>query len=197
MGASPILRFTEEQYLAMDQEIAGRSEFHGGVVLPVEAATVSHEAIVANLLGEVRTAARGTPGRVFGPQLRTRIPRARYCYPDATLICGSPELYEDRRDTIVNPVAVFEILSPSTESFDRGLKFAAYRDLPSLRQYVLIAQTEPRIEWFVKSPEGFWVLHDASGPGARLEIPSIAAAIPVASIYEGVEFEPAPFPGGV
>jgi Uma2 family endonuclease len=107
------------------------------------------------------------------------------------VICGGPEFADDRRDTVVNPVLIVEVLSESTQAFDRGRKFEQYRTLPSLREYVLAAQDAPRIEQWIRQPDDNWLIAETTGMDASIRLASIDCVLPLAGIYDQVEWLPA------
>lgn len=176
-----------EEYLARERRAEGgdRHQLWDGEVFPVVAASAAHERIVRNVLVGLAARLTGRPCEPFGSNLRIRVPiRARYVYADVNVACD-PSFEDDEADTLTNPRVVFEVLSPSTERFDRGEKFAGYRSIPSLAEYVLIAQAERAVDHFVRQPEGTWVLHPIAGQG-ELSLASIDCALDLDAIYEGV-----------
>jgi Uma2 family endonuclease len=122
----------------------------------------------------------------FGPSDSSR-PRV-FSYPDATVVCGKPQFSDQRQDTLENPVVILEVLAPSTEAFDRARKFESYRQIESLRAYVLIAQDHMHVEVFTKSPEG-WTLSEASGKDRSLRVEFLDVSVPLSALYENVDFE--------
>jgi len=121
--------------------------------------------------------------------MRVFIPKTGlYTYPDIVVVCGEPQFQDNVFDTLFNPLLLIEVLSESTESYDRGKKFQHYRSIESLEEYVLVAQDEARIEKFVKSGDGFWVLSEAVGLGAEIEFSSIECCLALAEVYDKVNF---------
>ena len=112
-----------------------------------------------------------------------------YTYPDISVVCGAPRFEDDQRDTLLNPTMILEELSPSTENYDRGQKFQRYRTLPSLTEYVLIAQDAMHVEHYARQPDGHWLLTEADGPEGMLHLASIACDLALADVYEKVDFE--------
>ena len=118
----------------------------------------------------------------------------RYTYPDVTVVCGERQFADGRRDVLLNPTLVVEVLSPSTEAYNRGEKAAAYRQLASLQEYLLIAQDRPHVEQYTRQPDGRWLLTEADNLAAVLRLPSIQCDLALADVYDGVSFEPAARP---
>lgn len=122
--------------------------------------------------------------------MRVWIPKTRlYTYPDLIVVCGEPEFLDDEFDTLLNPILVVEILSESTESYDRGDKFESYRSVPSLKEYVLTAQNRPHLEKYVKHGDGFWMLSEADGLDSTILLESINCNLPLVDIYDKVNFD--------
>ena len=113
-----------------------------------------------------------------------------YTYPDVFVVCGNAEYSDEDKDTITNPVVIFEVLSKSTEAYDRGAKFALYRGIRSLREYVLVSQAKPAVERFLRREDGSWSFHESAGMDAMLTIESLGCEIALADIYDQVEFRP-------
>ena len=138
---------------------------------------------------ELRTALAKGPGpsRVTASDVRVRVsPEGLYTYPDLIVVCGAPEFLDNRRDTILNPILIVEVLSPSTEAYDRGFKSAQYRTLESLQEYALVSQDEPRVEVFRRQVSGDWLLSESIGLEGFARFESIGCAIGLAGVYEKV-----------
>ncbi|MFN7919878.1 MAG: Uma2 family endonuclease [Bryobacteraceae bacterium] len=184
MGAAPVLKLSVEEYLAADRASELKSEFHEGHMFPVAAASWEHTRIgmeFARLLGNEL---HGGPCKIAGDTLRVRVSAAQFVYPDLMVVCGKPAFTDEYVDTITNPMVIIEILSPSTSDYDSGGKFRLYRQLDSFKEYVLVAQDQPRIEVFRKNPNGRWELTTYEGFSARVELESLGLSIPLAGIYE-------------
>jgi len=131
------------------------------------------------------------PCSVGASDLRLRVsPDGLYTYPDVLVICGDPRFADDRRDTLLNPALIVEVLSPSAEAYDRGFKSAQYRTVESLEEYALVSQAEPRVEVFRRQPGGHWLLSEAIGIDAICDFESLECAVPLAEIYAKVTFSP-------
>jgi Uma2 family endonuclease len=188
VASNPITKVTAEEYLALDRAAEFRSEFLDGEIVAMSGGSMRHSAVKVNLAGEVRLALRGTGCRAFNSDLRVRVSPSMYTYPDLTIVCGKPLAADGREDILLNPTVIFEVLSPTTEYYDRGLKFQRYREIESLADYILVDQDQTRIEQFTRGDANTWTLHDYQRPDEALLIPSIGISLPLSAIYEGIEF---------
>ncbi len=191
MSALPLTILTPEEYLEIERQAECKSEYYRGHMYAMAGASPAHGVIVWNLGGELRIALRGSGCRGTPSDLRVRVsPEGLYTYPDIVVYCGKARFADDRKDTLVNPTLIVEVLSPTTEARDRGFKFAQYRKLESLREYILVSQTEPRVEVFrPSSGPGEWIFVEAAGLDAVCRLESIGCEIPLSEIYSGVDFE--------
>ena len=189
MSLQPRTGYTFEDYLAAErEELEVRHEFVAGEVFAMVGTTANHSIIVANVIGELRAQMKRRPCLVFSTDLRVRIDAADACtYPDVIALCGETQLHDDRRDVLLNPSLIVEVLSPSTEAYDRGEKFAIYRRLPSLREYLLVSQDKLVAELFVRQPDGRWLLSEFTGPDAEILLPSVDCLLALREIYDKVE----------
>ena len=186
-------RLTEAEYLEIERAAEFRSEFYQGEMFAMAGASPQHSLISANVIGEFRHRLKGSQCRAHTPDLRIKIEATGLCtYPDVSVICGSLQFAEGTKDTVVNPTVLVEVLSESTEAYDRGRKFEHYRQIPSLREYLLIRQTEPRVEQFIRQAEGRWLLNETTGMDKSLDLPSLGITVPLAEIFAEVDFAPAP-----
>lgn len=192
MAALPEKRFyTPEEYLALDRAAACKSEYHAGEIFAMAGGSDSHDTIIVNLTVSLGTQVRGGPCRLSTADMRVHIPGAdRYTYPDLTVVCGERQFADGRRDVLLNPTLVVEVLSPTTEAYNRGEKAQAYRQLPSLQEHLLIAQDRPHVEQYTRQPDGRWLLSEADDLAAVLHLASIGCDLALADVYEGVRFEP-------
>jgi Uma2 family endonuclease len=187
VASNPVTKVTEEQYLAIERAAEFRSEFLDGEMFAMSGGSMEHASIQTNILVELSLALRGTPCRAFGPDLRIKVSSRMYTYPDVSVVCGKPLLADEHEDNLLNPVVIVEVLSPSTEKYDRGLKFQQHRTIASLRDYILIDQGQMRIEQYTRQPDDTWSLRDYQRPEQELKIDSIGASIPLQRIYDRVE----------
>jgi Uma2 family endonuclease len=179
---------TPEEYLALERAAEFRSELIDGQIVAMSGASFGHNLIAGNLFGSLHYQLRGQPCRIFTVDLRVRVtPTGLYTYPDLVGLCAAPRFDDDQTDTLVNPELIVEVLSPSTEAYDRGEKFAQYRALDSLCEYVLVAQDRMRVEHY-RRQEAQWVLTALDGPDAVLSLESIGCTVRLAEIYEKVDF---------
>ncbi|MGO4880290.1 MAG: Uma2 family endonuclease [Bryobacteraceae bacterium] len=191
MASNPISKLTEQEYLAIERAAEFRSEFIDGEMFAMAGASVRHILIQRNLIGELYIALRGGACGPVGSDSRLRISSRAYVYPDVTVICKDPPALDQDDDNLDNPVVVFEIVSPSTEKFDRGRKSDLYRTVGSLTDYVLVSQDRMRVEGYARQPDGTWFSHECEGPDAELKIDSINVSMPLRRIYDGVTIRPA------
>ena len=187
MGAAAVLKISVEEYLAADRVAEIPSEYYDGEVFPISAVSWHHGVIAGNT-------GHGFAGRLAcGPcrlamRVRVRVTKAHFVFPDLVIVCGKPALTDEAADTITNPKVIVEVMSPPTSDYDHGAKFALYRRVPSLEDYVLIAQDQPNVEVFHKTPEGGWLLNTYEGLEAVAAIASLEIALPLAELYAGIEF---------
>ena len=191
MASNPVPKLTEEQYLAIERAADFKSEFVDGEMFAMAGTSNAHGLLQRNLLGELYMGLRGGTCGPFGSDSRVRVSSRAYLYPDVTVVCGKQQTTGERSDILRNPVAIFEILSPSTEKYDRGLKFKLYLTVDSLKDYILVDQEEFRIEQYTREPAGAWTYRDYRGPDNVLKIDSIGVAIPLRRIYDQVDISPA------
>ena len=152
-------------------------------------ASREHNLILSNLIRLLSNYLLEKDYEVYPSEMRVKVNETGlYTYPDAVVVKGRPELEDEQADTLLNPTAIFEILSPSTESYDRGEKFSHYRQIPSLKNYVLIAQDKPRVECFTRQEKGEWLFRDDNGIEALAEIPSLEVALPLGELYRKISF---------
>ncbi|MCS6844015.1 MAG: Uma2 family endonuclease [Caldilineales bacterium] len=184
-------KLTPQEYLDTERRAETKSEYWAGQVYAMAGASERHNSIQANTLASLVTQLRGRPCKAYGSDMRVKVERmGLYTYPDAVVVCGQPVLEDSHQDTLLNPSVIFEILSPSTEAYDRGAKFEAYRKLETLTDYVLISQDEALVEHYARQPDGRWLLTDYRGLEAVLALPSIQCSLPLAEIYDKVELPP-------
>jgi Uma2 family endonuclease len=188
MASNPITKMTAEEYLAMDRAAEFRSEFLDGEIVAMSGGSLRHSRLQMNLGFEIRTALRGTACEAFNSDLRVQVSPRMYTYPDLSIVCGNPLLADGRQDVLLNPMVVFEVLSPSTEYYDRVVKFQHYRAIESLQDYILIAQDQIRVEQFTRGDANTWTLRDHLHADDVLSIPSIGVSVPLAALYERIEF---------
>jgi len=181
--------FTAEQYLNLERNTEIRHEFLDGTVYAMSGGSPEHSAISFNLAGSLHFQLRGTPCAGFSNDMKVRVGDASlFAYPDLTIYCGEPLFHDDHRDVLLNPVVISEVLSRSTEAYDRGEKFERYKTIETLKDYVRVSQDRARIEHFSRQPDNTWALNEVNGLDASLDLASINCRLPLAEVYDRVEF---------
>lgn len=189
MSVVPKHKTTVTDYLLAERRAERKSEYFAGEVFAMAGGSRSHNRIKENLVGELYARLKGISCQTFSSDQRVLVEETvLYAYPDVVVLCGEAAIDPLDRDTLTNPTALVEVLSASTERYDRGAKFRSYRRIPSLIEYILIAQDEAVCERFVRQIDGSWSLVSFAGFDASLEFTSINARIPLADIYAGVDF---------
>ncbi|MSP63049.1 MAG: Uma2 family endonuclease [Myxococcales bacterium] len=190
MGASEKLSMSCQEFVAFEAASDIKHEYLRGEVFAMAGGTPEHAALQASLGGELRQALRGRPCRVFSADLKVRVVETDlFTYPDLSVVCGKLERAPGDDNAIVNPTLLVEVLSDSSEAYDRGEKFAHYRRIPSLRDYVLVSQRAPRMEVF--SRNGATRQFTEAGPGEVIALPSLEIAISVDEVYRDPLADPA------
>lgn len=174
---------TLAEYLERERAAETKSEYLDGDIFAMTGASAAHNLIVANLIRELGNQFRKRPCRVYPSDLRVQVADG-YLYPDATLVCGRPEFAE--QDNLTNPTLVVEVLSPSTADYDLGAKFARYRQLPSLSDYLLVAQDRVGLIHYQRQGERSWLMTEIDDPTATLELTGLDCRLAVAEIYDKV-----------
>ena len=188
MSAQPQPRLTPEQYLDLDRASQFRNEYYAGRTYAMSGGTHDHAILTRNLTSAIQSAV-GARCIATQSDLRVRVsPTVLYTYPDIVVVCGQPQYVDGRKDTLANPILVAEVLSPSTEAYDRGFKSVQYRTLETLQEYVLVSQTEPRVEVFRRQPGGTWLLSESAGLESSCTLESLACTIQLRDIYSQVTF---------
>ena len=190
MAAQPQPRLTPEQYLELERAAEFRHEYYNGRMYAMAGGTLNHVVIIGNLTRELGNGLRKRPCLVMPGDMRTCVSLdALYTYPDIVVVCGEPHCFDNRKDTLLNPLVIIEVLSPSTEAYDRGFKSAQYRKLESLQEYVLVSQAEPRVEVYRRQPGNEWLLSESIGLDAACTFRSIDCSVSLADVYDKVTFE--------
>jgi Uma2 family endonuclease len=182
--------FSPEEYLAFERGTDARHEYLDGHVYAMAGESIEHSRICVNVAGELRSLLKGRPCEVLSPNMKVvTSPSGLFSYPDAVVVCGEPQFYDERRDILLNPTVVFEVLSPSTEAYDRGEKFLRYRtQIAALAEYVLISQHRPLVEHYVRQPDGSWSYSSVSTLAETVDLPSIDCRLPLSEIYDRIVF---------
>lgn len=182
---------TPAQYLEAERRSAERHEYVNGQIYAMVGASRAHNCITLDAAAELRARLRGGPCQAFVSDMRVKVAATgMYTYPDVVVVCGEPQFEDAEVDTLLNPRVIIEVLSPSTERYDRGDKFAHYRQLPSLAEYVLVAQHRPAVDRFVRQEtEGLWLLETVTGLDATVSLAAIGCTLALRDIFERVEFD--------
>jgi Uma2 family endonuclease len=181
-------RISPEAYLEYERASDVKHEFHDGEMFAMAGASRKHVMIVTNAVVVLGGQLRGKPCTVFSTDLRVRVDATGlFTYPDVVVGCDDLKFADDHEDTLLNPTVIIEVLSKSTEDYDRGTKFKHYRTIAQLQEYVLIAQDELRIEHYRRQPEGRWLLTTFQAIDDVVLLDSINCTLPLAEVYEKVE----------
>src|SRR5271165_1282871 len=188
MASSPITKVTEEEYLALDRAGEVRSEFLDGEMWAMSGGSRWHARLQGNVYAVIHNALDGGDCQAFTSDFRVGVKSGgMYAYPDVTVVCGELLLADSHQDVLLNPVVIVEVLSPSTEKYDRGVKFQYYRTIESLRDYILVAQDRVRVEQFTRGETSTWTFRDYQSVEDELKIESIGVRASLGRIYNRVE----------
>jgi Uma2 family endonuclease len=192
MSAIPKVYLTPAEYLTFERQSDVKHEYFRGEIFAMSGASQKHVTIFMNMSHLLVGQLKGRSCRTFGADMRVKVsPTGLFTYPDLVVVCGRPRFEDKELDTLLNPSVIIEILSKSTEAYDRGEKFAQYRTLDTLTDYLLVSQDKPRIERYVRQADGGWLLTESSGLDAVMPIASIQCQLPLAEVYDRVEFDEA------
>lgn len=186
MGEKKISSHSYDAYLTLEAESGVKYEFHDGFIVAMAGGTLEHGQVGGNF---IRTAGNvlienGKPCSVFTSDVKIHIASARRSYyPDASIVCGTPERSSKDRNALINPILILEVLSDSTEAFDRGAKFNYYRELPSFQEYVLISQEEALVDTYFRTKDNTWEINSYRGLDAMVPLKSIDCEISMTDIY--------------
>ncbi|RYD79743.1 MAG: Uma2 family endonuclease [Sphingobacteriales bacterium] len=178
-----------EDYLEQERTASEKHEYYQGEIFAMSGASVEHNIISGNLAREIGVSLKGKGCRPYGSDMRIHIPsNTLFTYPDISIICGKPDLIDEAFDTTTNPTVIIEILSPSTRSYDMGTKFKLYRDITSLKEYILIDSENVYVEKHVRQADNNWLLSEIKNVNEQLHIESVQINIALQDIYEGISF---------
>jgi Uma2 family endonuclease len=180
-------RCTPEQYLALERKSPIKHEYYDGEIFAMAGASREHNLIAGNFYAEIRAQLRHRPCEVYMSDMRVLVSRTGlYTYPDIVAVCGEPQFQDSEVDTLLNPNLIVEVLSPSTEAYDRGRKFGHYRRLESLKEYVLVDQEQVRVERYTRQGDE-WLLAELSSLEDTLRLDSIGCTVALREIYAKVQ----------
>jgi Uma2 family endonuclease len=182
--------YTLDEYLELELASETRSEYRNGAIIPMTGGTPDHNELAINLASLLKSALRGKPYRIFATDQRLWVPhRTLYTYPDVMVVEKPLQLQTGRIDTVMNPCFIAEVLSKSTQDYDHGEKFSAYRTIDSVREYLLIDQYSIHIEHYVKTPTNQWLLSEYDDPNITLSLNVIEAQIEIITLYENIDID--------
>jgi len=193
MIAQPIPSYTVEHYLHLERSGDSKHEYFDGQIFALAGSSENHNLISAHILGILYSQVRKRPCRVYPSDMRVKITRTKlYTYPDITVLCGAPLFDDAEADTLLNPTVIFEILSPSTEKYDRGKKFEHYRTIETLQEYILVSQDKHLVEQYTRQTDTMWLLTVHDRVESQLSLLSVNCTLLLADIYEDLELDEAP-----
>lgn len=196
MSAQPESYITEADYLARERASTSKHEYYAGRIFAMAGASEAHNLIAGNMMAALHRQLRGRGCRIYPSDMRLKVVETGlHTYPDLMIIRAPPTFSDPmKRDTLINPAVIIEILSPSTERYDRGLKFQHYRTIESLQEYLLVAQDTAHIERFTRHEQNQWLLAEATGVESSLSVTPLAIALDLADVYEQIDFPSSPDP---
>jgi Uma2 family endonuclease len=197
MSTEPKTYLTPEQYLEIERNAEFKSEYYQGEMFAMgeargefamAGARWNHNRLIWNLIAQLDRQLRSRPCQGAPSDIRVYAPATGlYTYPDVLVVCGEPQFVDEQRDTLLNPTLIVEVLSPSTEAYDRGRKFEHYRSIPSLQQYLLVATDRVHVDWYTRQPNGQWLLASAGKPEEMITLDSVGCQLTASDLYEKVE----------
>ncbi len=191
MQVTQKLYYSPEEYLVLEEKADFKSEYIDGEIIPIAGRTANHNRITGNFYAQLNFAFRQQNYEVFDSDMRLWIAKRRiYTYPDVMIIAGEPEFLDSRTDMITNPQVIIEVLSKSTQGYDREGKFKSYRTIDSFQEYILIDQTEIRVEQYSKTSNKKWSFSEYDAEDAVISLVSVNFEISVQDLYNKVKFEP-------
>jgi len=191
MSASPqvAVKITPQEYLAFERQATEKHEFVDGIIYAMSGASKEHNFISSNITGELYLAFKKRPCVVCANDMRVKVNESDYVYPDVVAVCGDAQFEDNTFDTLSNPTVIIEILSDSTERYDKGRKAELYRALPTMQDYVLISQTHCYMEHYHRQTATQWLFTIISQMDEKLTLPSVNVTIAVQDIYDKVSFK--------
>jgi Uma2 family endonuclease len=190
MSSQTTPTYSLQQYLAIERDSQQKHEYLNGEIFALAGASERHNLIVVNLVAAIHVQLKGTPCKVYSGDMRLKVSATGlYTYPDVVALCGDARFDDEQRDTLLNPSLIIEVLSTSTEGYDRGEKFAHYRRMESLAEYLLVSRDKYCIEHYVRQPDNQWLMSEVSKLDESLELPSIRCTLMLSDVYDKI---PAP-----
>jgi len=193
MPTPPKSYLTPEQYLEIERKAEFKSEYFRGEMFAMSGARLPHVAIVASAMRELGRQLRGQPCQPLSNDMRVQVAdTGLYAYPDVVIVCEKPQFVDGAFDTLLNPTVIIEVLSESTEAYDRGLKFELYRSVESLAEYLMISSLRVSAELYTRQPDGRWLLTAKSSLEDSIDLQSVGCRLLLADLYERIEFSMSP-----
>lgn len=191
MGAVPAIKLISiEEYLVMEESAQEKHEYYQGEIVAMAGGTIAHNQVVRNTITAIDNFLKDKSCQVFPSDLKVHNEaNSLFTYPDISIVCGAPDRWNNRNDTITNPVVLIEVLSKKTQNYDRGNKFKLYRSLPSLKEYILISSLEMLVERYARQATTFWTFRETANPVDAFQIETIDFSCPVKDLYRNVIFE--------
>jgi Uma2 family endonuclease len=187
--ALPQTRVTPEDYLAFERASEEKHEYYAGEIFAMTGASTNHNRIVGSTYAALYAQLRERPCDILANDMRVKVPATGlYTYPDISILCEEPQFEDSEVDTLLNPTVIIEVLSPSTEAYDRGKKFQHYRTIPSFQEYLLISQDNVRVEHYRRQGNDKWEMADAHTLDATITLPSVNCTLRLSDIYEKAQF---------
>ena len=190
MSAQPYTYMTVDEYLAFEETNPAKHEYYQGRVFLLAGGNEAHAIITSNINAILNLQVRERPCTVYTSDMKVKVERTKlYAYPDVSVVCGPAQFEDTTRRVLLNPTALIEVLSESTEKYDRGKKFQNYRTIDSLQEYLLVAQESMQIDHYVRQPDNFWLLSSASAEDEQIVLPSIHCHLSIKDVYNKVQFD--------
>lgn len=187
MASQPLTRISEQEYMALERAAAFRSEYAGGEIFAMAGGNVRHSALTVRASTNLSNGLQGKRCLVNSPDMRIRTSETgAQLYPDVSVVCGEPKFYKDSSDLLLNPVVIAEVLSPSTADYDRGKKFELYREIGTLKDYLLFHTDEVWVEHYSRQADGSWIFREHRGMDQSVAIPSIEHVVNLSGVYDGI-----------
>lgn len=190
MSIQPKRRLTPEEYLEIERQADHKSEYFNGEMFAFAGASENHVDIVGNINALFHAQLRNKKCKAYSNDMRAKVCiTGLYTYPDVVVVSGQRKFEDDHRDTLLNPIMIVEVLSPSTENYDRGTKFEHYRTIDSLSDYILVAQDKIHVEHYVRQSDRCWLFSEVKSINDKFQIKSIECQLALEEIYEKVEMD--------
>ncbi len=187
MSAVPIPKYSPAEYLALEENCDYRSQYYYGEIFAMAGASRRHNVIAMNISARLHAALRERGCEIYQTDMRVKVSSDLYTYPEVVIVCGEPQIERLHGENLLNPLILIEVMSPSTEKFDRGDKSRLYRLMPSVKEYLLVSQEKTHVEHFIRQENGDWLLKESSEMTDIVNFPSIDCSLSIAEIYERID----------